>query len=237
MRHAINLAAAAGLVPPMWVKLPLGFEMWLDVSDFMQRSILIYETWSPEVTRVFQRFLKSGDHVVDIGANVGYFSLLAATLVGPAGHVTSFEPNPTIYGQLQANIARNRLPVVAHQAACSDHDGEVGLYISDGWNSGECSFSSLNASGTRAQKISCVVADNVLEDRPPPNFIKIDVEGAEMLVLKGLSRTLSAAHPALCLEVDDRKLVNMGSSSREIYGYLSSFGYTLTRLGVDLLAQ
>ena len=235
-RHFIDFAAAAGLVPPAWVRTPLGFEMWLDSAEFMQHDILIQGIWSPEVTALFQKWIRPGDHVVDIGANVGYFSLLASLLVGSSGRVTSFEPNPTVFAQLQANIERNGFSVFAHEAACSDTEGTLQLYVNEAGNSGESSLSQENASGHFSHNVRCVIPDAVLEGSPEASFVKIDVEGAEMLVLRGLRRTLAVAHPLLCLEMDDRKLKSMGTTSEELVDYLAGLGYRVRRLGVDVFA-
>lgn len=236
-RHIIDILAAAGMVPPAWVRLPIGFEMWLDISDFIQHEILVHRIWSPEITAFLQKHLKPGDHFVDIGANVGYFSLLAATLVGRSGHVTSFEPNPEVFRLLKANIERNGFLVSAHQEACSDAEAKMPLYINATGNSGEGSLSQANARGARAYDVCCVVPDIVLRDRPRPKLIKIDVEGAEMMVLRGLRNTL-ASQPLLCLEVDDRRLKPMGTSAEEVCDYLTKeCGYKITRVGVDVFAE
>src|SRR5579872_858624 len=234
--HVIDLAVAAGRVPPSWIRLPQGFEMWLDASDYVQHEILVHEAWAPEITAIFQEILKPGDFIVDIGANVGYFSLLAATLVGPSGHVIAFEPNPEIFSRLKANIARNGFSIKAYQCACSETEGTISLYVNGTGNSGASSMSQANAAGNTSREVNCIIPDTLIEGQARPKLIKIDVEGAEMLVLRGLRKTL-AAHPFLCLEVDDRKLMPMGTNSNEVLEYLSSFGYKTTRVGMDVFAH
>jgi precorrin-6B methylase 2 len=81
--------------------------MVVDPSDYVNRIIAITGVWEPQVTAAFQALLSPGDVCVDVGANIGYFSLLAARLVGSRGHVYAVEPSSTSYDRLTKNLELN----------------------------------------------------------------------------------------------------------------------------------
>lgn len=104
-RRVIRLAARFGVFPPVWAKLEHGW-MLLDPREHIERGIPFDWEWEREVEDLTRSHLRPGCCFVDIGANVGYFSLLAASIVGPSGCVLAFEPNPAIRSKLLSNIAK-----------------------------------------------------------------------------------------------------------------------------------
>jgi FkbM family methyltransferase len=208
-------------VPPFWAPMD-GFEMHLDPSDFIQLDILIYGFWEPEIEAA-ARSLRPGDCFVDIGANVGYFSLMAASR---GASVLAFEPQPSVMGQLLANAKRNRLAVQAVQAACGAEPGNCKLYLDSAENSGQASLSAQNADGAPID-VAIVVPDDEIQRRGmQPTLIKIDVQGFEVSVLRGLHRTLSRYDPVLVVEVEPPLLRNAGSSPEELLALLRNYGYS-----------
>lgn len=234
-RHLIHLAARIGLFPPCWTKVEQGW-MLLNPTDYVQGSILVYGEWEPETVAIIREKLHPGDCFIDIGANVGYFSLLAASIVGPSGHVLAFEPNPVVRELLLTNIARSEYRNIdVHGTCCSDTPGTVSLYLNDSNNTGACSLSNRNAGTNSAVAVEAVLADSVIRTLPkPPTIIKIDVEGAEAMVLRGMTDTL-AHGPTVILELDERLLRGMGSSSREVENSL--FGFSLFTNGTTCVAE
>ncbi len=151
-------------------------------------------------TDLFKRVIKEGDVVVDLGANIGYFSLLAAKLVGPKGRVFSFEPEPKNYSYLIKNTELNSYNnVFAFPKAVSDKNGTTQLYICD-YDTGHHTinqYKGIEAYGrgreTKEQsvEIETVTLDSFLEGKTDRvDVIKMDVEGAEMLALLGMDRIL-----------------------------------------------
>jgi FkbM family methyltransferase len=153
--------------------------------------------------------LRPGDAVWDVGANIGWFSLLAARAVWHAGAVTAFEPSATNAGWLERNAARNRLQITVVRAAVSDVRG---------WARFDASTSlggHLTSSGRDV--VPTVTLDSWAGEHGPPSFVKIDVEGAEVSVLTGGKRLLSSGRPVILCEAH--------GTQTEIAAVLREHGY------------
>jgi len=154
--------------------------------------------------------------VWDVGAHIGYHSLAFAALVGPSGHVVAFEPNTYNIDRLRQHLERNpdlgeRITLMT--CALSSMDGEENFFISPEIDDGRSSGSHLNQAFAPEEsqayqsfsqtKVSVVTADTLLRDKrvPAPSIIKIDVEGAESLVLAGAQQLLGSLMPVLLIEV------------------------------------
>lgn len=136
---------------------------------------------------LLETILSSGKVFVDVGANNGYFTLLASSLVGETGHVYAFEPGPRAYARLLENL-HHHLPhpnVDARQLAVSDRVGTQELFLS----AFEDGLDSLVARTDRSLRVAASTLDAELGDRRP-DVVKIDVEGSELSVLRGMSGTL-----------------------------------------------
>jgi FkbM family methyltransferase len=148
---------------------------------------------------IFEKKINKGTIVLDLGANVGYYSLLASILVGPRGMVFSFEPLPRNIYFLKKHIQLNNIKNVrVIEAAVSDCDGFANFYVegSDRYSSSK-GYISLNGK-LIVKKVSLDRLYNK-GDIPIPDYIKIDVEGGEMLVLLGAKEILSNFHPIIFL--------------------------------------
>ena len=113
-----------------------GFTVDGHTADLIQRYLYVFGVWEPAITAWVRDHLRPGDVVVDIGANIGYVSLLAASLVGPTGQVIAFEPVPSIADLLEANARRNGLQVDVRRQVVSDRPGSVEIFKSAGTNIG-----------------------------------------------------------------------------------------------------
>lgn len=177
-------------------------------------------------TEIFKEAVKEGDIVVDAGANIGYFTLLAARLVGPTGKVFAFEPEPKNYSYLIKNIKLNHYDnVIAIQKAVSDKNGQTELYICD-YDTGHHTINQYNgvevySRGRRTEKhsigIETVTLDSFLEGKTDHiDAIKMDVEGAEFLALAGMDRILRTNKDLkIFIEFFPLLIENMGSSPKE----------------------
>jgi FkbM family methyltransferase len=153
-------------------------------------------------SRQFARGIHPGDVVYDIGANVGYYTLLAALATGPAGRVIAFEPLPENLSFLRRHFALNNLPQAqVIDAAVSDHMGETFFQVAPSRSMGQ-----LSAQGELPVQLvsldELVAAGRI----PPPDCLKIDVEGAELGVLAGAARILEQAKPDIYLATHSRDL-------------------------------
>jgi len=143
--------------------------------------------------RRFAEMVRPGAVVYDIGANVGFYTLLAATLVGPEGTVVAFEPLPRNLHFLSAHISMNGLTnVVVRPVALADRSGTLRFDDSGGPSEGR-----LAAEGSKT--VECATLDALAAEGeiPPPDVIKMDVEGAELLVLRGGEATIRTHRPTL----------------------------------------
>jgi FkbM family methyltransferase len=152
--------------------------------------------------RIIREYVAAGDTVYDIGANIGYVSLSLAKSVGPTGRVIAFEPVPKNVDDFRESIKINRLTnVQLLEFAASDQDGEAVIRIAENLSTASLVWHRENPSAVQLT-IRTVQIDQLVEsgDLGYPRFVKIDVEGAEGSVLKGMQRTVAVARPVLFIE-------------------------------------
>ena len=180
-----------------------GRKMFLAPKGSYPSPDMIVDRYEKGTTDLFRELLKPGMVVVDVGANVGYFSLLAAELVGSSGKVYAFEPEPGNHGVLQKNIEINSLSnIQVEEMAVSDNSGVADFFLSE-LDSGSHSLFGDAARGIRESvQVTTTTLDAFLEAEGWPNIdlVKIDVEGAEDLVFDGARNLLATEKPALLFE-------------------------------------
>jgi FkbM family methyltransferase len=213
------------------VRIADGNRLSLNATEFLDRQIYLFGSWEDHVGAVLDRILRPGDVFVDVGGNIGYHALHAARLVGPSGRVLAFKPNPTVCERLLANTALNRFDHVEVRAvALSDQCGEARFYPDSGRNSGAGSLRPSPASGAPFD-VATATLDSVLETAGIRRVavVKIDVEGAELLVLSGMKWLLGSADaPAVIFEISEWSLAQFGHSGKNIMNLMSSYGYDHT---------
>jgi FkbM family methyltransferase len=179
-----------------------GFRLSVDTADGMGRVLTVSGTWEPQVTAAFRALLGPGDVCVDVGANIGYYTLLAANLVGETGHVYALEPAAGTHAELVSNVKLNRISnVTALQVAAGDAAGEA--VFDDRSNTGSIkpSLGGSAEQGTRAQ-VRTVASLIPAADVSRLRLVKIDVEGHEVAVLRGLTPLFEAgARSAVLVEL------------------------------------
>lgn len=176
-------------------------------TDLVQRSIYWFGTWEPNLTAWIRRRLASGDTFVDVGANAGYYTLLAARLVGAQGRVISVEPSPTIFRLLADAIAANRATnITAVQAAAGRIGGKATIFRGP---DDQLGWSSLRPDWKANLQSEAVVdvfpLDDLVraEERGRVRIVKIDVEGFEADVIAGaLELIASAGRAEFVVEID-----------------------------------
>jgi len=176
------------------------------------------------------RVARPGMIAVDVGANVGLHALALARLVGQGGRVHALEPEPRNRRLLERGIARARARnVLVHPVAASDKEGTLALYVSEA-NRGDHRTAPA-PEARRALEVRAVTLDALLADEPRIDFVKIDVQGAETLVLKGARATLARSPGAgvLC-ELTPALLARAGSSGEELLSVLRESGLVPHRI-------
>jgi FkbM family methyltransferase len=165
------------------------------VSDFIQRRIAFFGVFEPNHTELTVRLLQSGDTYIDVGANIGYFTIMAAKCVGPTGKVYSIEAEESTYRLLLENLRLNGLTNVEPlHMAVADQEGFARIGPIDSRNIGTARVSFIDAPGTTmdavvARPLAVIVGDRLAQAR----LIKVDVEGAEAKVLPGIFRSIADA--------------------------------------------
>ncbi|MHB1310470.1 MAG: FkbM family methyltransferase [Gemmatimonadaceae bacterium] len=217
-------------------RLVYAFDRASPVQDAMHTMIRSGSFYEPETTILLASVLKPGDVFVDVGAHVGYFSVLAAALVGVAGQVVSFEPEPGNYAQLIEHVRLNALTQVLpiHCAAgataevrdlhCNaDNDGGHAL-----WDVRTHPYNDRSRIAPRTHPVFVTTLDAALGAVVPGRIkaIKIDVEGNEHAVLRGARRTLELHRvPFVIAEVNRLGLEQMGTSQLGLRTFMTMLGY------------
>jgi FkbM family methyltransferase len=174
-----------------------GFKMNAGRLDAIRWYIHYFGVFEPLISQAWVNILKPGDTVVDIGGNVGYHALLAGKCVGKSGTVLTFEPSTKIHSELLANISLNSdFNIRAKKVAISNTAGTVDFYFSGENAEGNSSIMSSHG-GVKVETVSTISFTEIAAMVPlnTINLIKIDVEGAEGLVLAGLEPHLDALNP------------------------------------------
>jgi FkbM family methyltransferase len=195
-------------------------------SMMLARALGLYE---PEKTRAVQTLLNLGETFVDVGGNKGDFALLAAKITGENGKVVCIEPEPTNLSWIRRSIDLNGYKnIQLCNLALSDHDGESLLHL--GTKSG---FHTLMSGAPDRDRGSLKVIVRKLDSLLPElhvgtvNALKIDVEGAELQVLKGAAETI-AANPQIVLFLDIHPFLGVNPS--EVFDYLGFLGLTVCEM-------
>jgi FkbM family methyltransferase len=176
-----------------------GYRMAIDWDHF--RSFA-YGTWEPNVLQAVTSAVKPGMKVIDIGAHIGYYTLLFAKCVGPSGRVASFEPSPANFAALQKNVQLNHLEnVQTFSEAMFSETKEITLNIPRGLtNSGDASINRMD--GAMQLRVRAITLDSFCASVGfCPDFLKLDVEGAEHEVLMGGRETIAHFRPRMLVEL------------------------------------
>ncbi len=200
-----------------------------NTADHIPRKLFLFGIWEPNLTHWVWERLRPGETFVDVGANLGYYSLLASTLVGDTGKVIAVEASPTNAAQLQRNLALNRnRNVRVVQAAASDRVGTLSLYRGPPGRPGQSGV----IAGEGLEYECEVPAAPLCEILTPSEIstariIKIDVEGAEWSVIAGLIPCLKATSPdlELVLEINPFDLARLGRCAEDLISILTSAGF------------
>jgi len=207
----------------------LGHRMRLDVNDRAELSI--HGIYEPLTTDLVRAEIRTGDVVLDVGANIGYYTLIFARSVGPEGRVFAFEPEPGNFSLLQENVSTNRYRnVTLSRLAVSDRTGSARLYV-DAGNAGDCRI--YDSRDNRPSiEVETVRLDDYFE--PPPgriDLIKMDIQGAEPAALRGMQGLLERHRRVkLVVEFWPYGLRLFGTDPEEFLRMLCGAGFSLWNL-------
>lgn len=191
--------------------------------------------YEPFETSLFEQEVQSGDVVLDLGANIGYYTLIFASRVGPAGHVYAFEPDPENAELLRRNVKLNGYRnVTTVEAAVSDEQQTLTLYLSDESKAHRI----YDAGGGRGTAtVEAVRLDDWFAqhaDAPRVDIVKMDIEGAEGLAFAGMRELVARTRPRLLVtEFQPRSLARCGTEPAAYLAALRSAGYALYEIPRD----
>ena len=199
-----------------------GEGLWLELNPRTGQQYLHGEV-EPAIQEILSKRLKPGMVFYDLGANIGFFSLLAARLVGASGQVFSFEPDPEIIARLRRNIARNGFTnATVIEAGVWSASGDLIFVVAD-QSSPDRGVGKFVAgeSAEAGTPTRCVALDGFFHSAPAPDVIKCDVEGAEIEVFRGAAKLLEARHPIIICEM------HSDANDKFLREYFGRFGYRL----------
>lgn len=233
-----------------------GSKMYINVHEESADIRKTFQTYAlnriheEATTELFKKIVKKGDVVVDLGANIGYFTLLAAKIVGEEGRVYAFEPEPRNFKYLGKNIELNGYNnIVPVHKAVSDRSGKTKLFICS-YDTGHHTINQYE--GIRVQKpnlieekevyveIETTTLDEFFEKREQSiSVIKMDVEGAEMLALSGMNKMISQSEDLkMFIEFFPLFIEKMGSSPREfVRKLIEDYKFSVFIIGQDYDAR
>lgn len=170
-------------------------KMFLDIKDKGISKELLYKgIREPRCTEFIKKFIKQGEICIDIGANIGYYALLEAKLVGTKGKVYAIEPVQSNFELLEKNIKINDYDNIETYRLAIGPKNKIGfINLSD--SSNLHSFLKEGESNSRTEKIKIITLDDFLKDKPYPQFVRMDVEGYENEIIKGMKKILEAKKP------------------------------------------
>jgi len=217
------------------VRTQYGFLYNADLGDWLGQYVYLTGCYEPPTARVIAALLNPADTFIDVGANSGFFTLLASHCVGPNGRVLAFEPVPSMRSRLQGNLSLNAAEnVVIHDIALSNEAGEHLFHEGPPGHKGLSSLRSLTNEAT-SFSVKTMPLDDLLDDEFAVNLIKIDVEGAEQLVVNGMQQLLARQKPHIVIEVTDSYLAALGHNAVALCQSLCDLGYRMYRIADNAL--
>ncbi|HEU5117023.1 MAG TPA: FkbM family methyltransferase [Isosphaeraceae bacterium] len=215
------------------IKVSDGFLMELDLQNAQHRMIFM-GCFSPHIASVVRALVPEGGVFLDVGANVGYFSLLGHGLVGSRGRVVAVEPTPSTCETLRANIERNGFEKIElNPIALGDENTSLRLYMPPAAEHRDFNVTTQEAEGWTPVDVSCRRLDDVLKEWNVErvDLMKIDVEGFEPKVFAGGEESLkSGVIRHLITEVNGYRLTHNGVTPRQYFDQIESLGFRHARL-------
>ena len=227
-----------------------GARFEVQFPDIVQTCLYFFGVWEPAITRYLLDRLAEGDIFIDVGANIGYYTLLASRCVGASGRVFAIEAASRTHSTLQRNILQNNAGnVTAFHLAVSDAPGQVPVWLNE--EGDLAGTTTLSHVGERRRALTLVetVEARVLEQIVDAQiirkarFIKIDVEGAEWAVIKSLAELVKtvSSQTEFIVEINGGLVRRSGGTIEALIGYFAAAGFEPfvieNRYDADFLAR
>jgi len=206
-----------------------GHEMFLQKNGFVSIGLAKNGIHEKTITEYAKNTIKKNDWVIDIGANIGYYAIIFADWVGTQGKVFAFEPEPSNFKILKKNIHHNNFEnIFAENLAVAEKEKKTKLYLSKK-ASGQHKIYYTPALSKKFISIDCCSLDEYFTknkyDIDKISFVKIDVEGSEFGVLKGMKSILENKNLEIVFEFDPNQIRDYGINPSEILKFLSDYNF------------
>jgi FkbM family methyltransferase len=210
--------------------------VWCQVDPVLRRSgsssAFVLRRWAEPELRYLDQLLGPRATFIDCGANIGAYSMCAASIVGPHGKVVAVEPSEVSFRRLRANVDLNGFTqVVTVKKAISDAEGIARLYHADG---GPVSFSLVRDADEESEEVETTTIDDLVDELrlERVDAIKLDIEGAEILALRGGGETITKFKPTIIFELSSPGARRL-ASAQSVPSLLAGHGYGLYRFRSD----
>ncbi|MFD7016379.1 FkbM family methyltransferase [Streptomyces sp. NPDC059928] len=219
-----------------------GVRMGVDTQDIIQRYLYLFGVWEPHMTRWLRGRLRPGDAFIDVGANIGYYSLLASQLVGAGGQVVAIEASPVFHRRLVRQVALNRRTNIrAVNEAVADSRRTLTFTLASSHNMGANSIVPYEGPAESSFEVEARPLAEVLSaaEVARARVIKIDVEGAEGSVVRGLAPVLDRLRPdaEITVEVTPGRMAQLGDRAEELIDTMRAHGFHAYRMANDYAPQ
>lgn len=201
-----------------------------DLSDWLGQYVYLTGTYEEETARVLRACALPGSTVLDIGSNVGFFAVVLARSVGPSGSVCAFEPVPSLKKSINKQLRLNPdLSITLYDWAASDGEGTATIFEGPQGHKGLSSLRPIER-GAAEHVIRTAPIDSIASLLKQVSLAKIDVEGAEMKVLRGMTALIERDQPCLVVEFTDEYLRCFGDNVQTMIHWLEERHYSLYRI-------
>lgn len=204
-----------------------GRELWANLTTGMHDSVFFLGSFEKPETDIASAFIDKGSTCLDVGANFGWYTTLFSVLAGDGGSVHSFEPVPATFRELQRNceLLDTSPNVVLNNLALGDKEGSVSVHLFEGMSTGHASLSSQARRDAANFECRMITLDSYLEEKAVEHvdFVKVDIEGAEMMFLKGAGRLFrQKVPPVFLMEMALQQTSNFGYKPNDLIEFIGN---------------
>ena len=200
----------------------------VNLDEWIQQQVYFLGLWDEPGSNFLKKNLKRGDVFIDIGANIGCYTLIASKLVGEEGRVIAFEPIKEVFEKLIFNVELNKLSNVdLNRKAVYSETAVLEFFLASSENMGMSSIFHHDTENGKTEKVEAVSLDDYFSayGLKRADIIKIDVEGSEIFALRGMKRVLKDYRPLVIMEISDEVIKSSGIPADELLRFMREFGY------------
>lgn len=211
------------------VDLKDGRKLWVNLTTGMQETVFFHGEFEVPITEIARELVDFGDTCLDIGANYGWYTTLFASVVKGQGQVHSFEPVPVTFAELKRNHELMGSPanVKINNVALGDEPGTITMNFFEGEPTGHASIATKGATPSDSFECPMITLDSYLAENKigKVDFVKVDIEGAELMMLKGATRLFTGEKlPIILMEMALAQSANFGYVPNDLIQFIAEHG-------------